>query len=95
VFLFPPRSLDRAFPDCDILEGSTLVACACRYSIVSGVKKGVIFSKAPDSVAYTQTLGKVGGNFGEREDYIIITNFDFFYHDIREYFDPTGGKVRR
>ena len=30
-------------------------------------------------------------NFDEPEDYIIITNFDFFWHDIREKFDPTGG----
>ena len=24
---------------------------------------------------------------------IIITNFDFFWHDVREYFDPTGGSM--
>ena len=24
---------------------------------------------------------------------IIITNFDFFYHDFREYLDPTGGHI--
>jgi hypothetical protein len=61
------------------------------YAIVSGVKKGIILSKNPDDVAYTQTLGQQ--NFDEREDYIIMTNFDFFDHDIREYFDPTGGQI--
>jgi hypothetical protein len=62
------------------------------YAIVSGVKKGVILSKAPSSeglVEYTQTLGQP--NFEERSDYIIMTNFDFFDHDEREHFDPTGG----
>ena len=24
---------------------------------------------------------------------IIITNFDFFFHDFREYLDPTGGHI--
>lgn len=63
------------------------------YAIVSGVKQGSILSKSPEGVAYTQTLGQP--NFGERDDYIIITNFDFFFHDVREQFDPTGGKVFR
>jgi len=40
------------------------------------------------AVAYRQILGQK--NFDEPDDYIIITNFDFFYHDIREGFDPTG-----
>lgn len=61
------------------------------YAIVSGVKKGVILSMSPDGVDYTQTLGKK--NFEERDDYIIMTNFDFFFHDLREWFDPTGGKM--
>jgi len=66
------------------------------YSIVSGVKKGTIISKNAEAagvppVAYRQVLGQP--NFGERDDYIIITNFDFFWHDIREYFDPTGGTI--
>ena len=61
------------------------------YAIISGVKKGVILSRNPDDVAFTQTLGQQ--NFEEREDYVIMTNFDFFHHDIREYADPTGGSV--
>jgi len=64
------------------------------YAIVSGVKKGTILARDPESVAHTQTLGEK--NFDERDDYIIITNFDFFFHDIREMFDPTGwtGKIK-
>jgi len=61
------------------------------YAIVSGVKKGVIIAKDPESVAHLQTLNQPGGNYDERDDYIIITNFDFYFHDIREDFDPTGG----
>ena len=60
------------------------------YAIVSGVQKGVILAKDPDTVAHTQTLGRP--NWGQRDDYIIITNFDFYFHDIREQFDPTGGE---
>ena len=29
-----------------------------------------------------------GGRFS---DYIIMTNFDFYWGDVREWFDPTGG----
>ena len=42
---------------------------------MSGVKKGVIFSKDPDTVAYTQTLNSPTGNFDEPSSYIIMTNF--------------------
>ena len=59
------------------------------YAIVSGVRKGTILSKNPDDVAHVQELGQA--NFEERDDYIIITNFDFFWGDVREWFDPTGG----
>ena len=41
------------------------------YAIVSGVKKGVIVSRDPDSVAHLQILNQP--NFDERDDYIIIT----------------------
>lgn len=58
------------------------------YTIVSGVKKGTIISRNPDDVAYTQALGQE--NMEMREDYIMITNFDFYFHDVREWFDPTG-----
>jgi hypothetical protein len=59
------------------------------YAIVSGVRKGTILAKDPEGVAHTQTLGQP--NFEERDDYIIITNFDYFWGDVREWFDPTGG----
>lgn len=59
------------------------------YAIVSGVRKGTILAKDPDTVAHTQTLGQP--NIYQRDDYIIITNFDFFWDDVRENFDPTGG----
>ena len=38
---------------------------------------------------HSQVLGEV--NYQERSDYVIMTNFDFFWHDVREWFDPTGG----
>lgn len=87
------RKIMESAPDYD--TAVPLVAAAkfvsTEYSIMSGVKKGVILSKDPDNVAYTQTLGQP--NFDERDDYIIITNFDYFFHDIREWFDPTGGQI--
>eukprot|EP00466_Bigelowiella_natans_P007306 jgi/Bigna1/89035/estExt_fgenesh1_pg.C_420136 len=58
------------------------------YAIISGVKKGTILSKNPDNVAFRQVLGQA--NPQEPMEYIIMTNFDFFFHDIREFFDPTG-----
>ena len=67
---------------------STKPYTSTEYAIVSGVQKGMIVSRNPDHVAYRQILGQK--NFDEPDDYIIITNFDFFYHDIREGFDPTG-----
>jgi len=76
----------------DAIEAiSTTKFISTEYAIVSGVKKGAILAKDPESVAHVQTLGQP--NFNERDDYIIITNFDFFFHDIREYFDPTGGQI--
>ena len=60
------------------------------YSIISGVQKGVIISRNPDSVVYNQTLGLP--NVEERIDYIIMTNFDFFFHDFREWLDPSAGQ---
>ena len=61
------------------------------YAIISGVKKGTILARAPDYVAHTQTLPQ--GSTGK--DYILITNFDFYWHDARAWFDPTGGRMFR
>lgn len=58
------------------------------YTIISGAQKGCVISRDPDGVAFRQVLGR--DNPEERSDYIIITNFDFFYRDVREWFDPTG-----
>merc|ERR1712070_1119555 len=57
---------------------------ATEYNIIAGVKKGIIIGRNPDGPAYTIPLNK--------SKYIIMTNFDYIYHDIREWFDPTGGK---
>jgi hypothetical protein len=61
---------------------------ATQYLIMSGVKKGTIIARNPDNVARQLILGQP--NYHCRDDYIIVTNFDYWYHDIREYFDPTS-----
>jgi len=61
---------------------------ATQYLIMSGVKKGTIIARNPNDVSYQLTLGQP--NYHCRDDYIIVTNFDYWYHDIREYFDPTS-----
>jgi len=68
---------------------STAPFASSEYVVVSGVKKGCILARNPDGLAHRQVLGQP--NHGERGDYLIITNFDFFWHDVREWFDPTGG----
>lgn len=57
------------------------------YMILSGVGKGVILAREPDSLVYKMDLDDPG------RDYLIVTNFDYWWHDFREYFDPTGGKL--
>mmetsp|Transcript_15240 Transcript_15240/g.21416 ORF Transcript_15240/g.21416 Transcript_15240/m.21416 type:complete len:398 (-) Transcript_15240:185-1378(-) len=71
----------------DAIEKTPYVST--EYAIVSGVRKGIIMSKNPNNVAFKQILGR--RNPEEPDDYIIITNFDFFFDDVREFFDPTGG----
>ena len=68
---------------------STVPYASTEYAILSGVKKGSILARDPDGVAHVQTLGQE--NYHERADYIIMTNFDYYWHDVREWFDPTGG----
>uniref|UniRef100_A0A7S0JHN9 ceramidase n=1 Tax=Calcidiscus leptoporus TaxID=127549 RepID=A0A7S0JHN9_9EUKA len=75
---------------CAVERLSTVPYASTEYAVISGVRKGTILSRNPDGVAYTQTLGKPASD-KERKEYIIITNFDFFWNDIREWFDPTGG----
>lgn len=72
---------------------TTVPYASTEYAIVSGVQKGQIISRAPEETVHVQTLD--AKNFEQRSDYIIITNFDFFWGDVRAYFDPTGGKIDR
>mmetsp|Transcript_10355 Transcript_10355/g.19603 ORF Transcript_10355/g.19603 Transcript_10355/m.19603 type:complete len:401 (-) Transcript_10355:68-1270(-) len=80
---------------------STTPMVAAMYGVLSGVKKGTIVSRSADGVAHQMVLGQKGGNFECRDDYIIMTNFDYYWRDVREWFDPTGslgkgfGKPRR
>jgi hypothetical protein len=75
---------------CAVDRLATVPYASTEYAIISGVRKGTILSRNPDGVAFTQTLGKPTSS-KERKEYIIVTNFDFFWNDIREWFDPTGG----
>jgi hypothetical protein len=80
---------EEATYDAAVARVKSMPYASTEYAIMSGVNKGTIISRNPDDVAYVQTLGQP--NFEEKKDYLIITNFDFFFHDIREHFDPTGG----
>jgi hypothetical protein len=64
---------------------STTPYASTEYNIISGVKKGTILGRNPDGVAYQLPLSESG------KKYIIMTNFDYNWGDIREIFDPTGG----
>ena len=58
---------------------------ATEYVVMSGVRRGHIVARDPASVAHLSTLGSAA--------YVIVTNFDYWWHDVREYFDPTGGHL--
>lgn len=62
---------------------STRPYIATEYSIISGVKKGIILARNPDGLAYKIDLK-------DEDRYIIMTNFDYVYGDIRERFDYTS-----
>jgi hypothetical protein len=64
---------------------STTPYAATEYNIVSGVKKGTILGRGADGLAYQLPLNETS------KKYIIMTNFDYNWGDIREIFDPTGG----
>ena len=74
--------------DSAVSEIQTMPYTSTEYCIISGVQKGRIISRNPDNVAHLQILDQP--NYKERSDYIIITNFDYFWGDVREWFDPTG-----
>lgn len=64
---------------------STTPYCSTEFNIVSGVKKGTILGRGADGLAYQMPLSE------SDKKYIIMTNFDYNWGDIREIFDPTGG----
>jgi hypothetical protein len=76
--------------ECFIQKVSVAKYVAPMYNIISGVKKGAILARGTDGVTHQLTLGQP--NYGCRDDYIIVTNFDFWDHDIKEWFDPTSEK---
>lgn len=89
---------------CAVKMLSTQPYASTEYAIVSGVKKGTILCRSPDSVAHTLVLpppppppppSATAPLAATRSSYIIITNFDFFWNDAREWFDPTGGRMFR
>ena len=55
---------------------------APEYIVLSGNNKGVILARNPATLAYKIELAK--------KRYIIVTNFDYIYNDVREWFDPTS-----
>merc|ERR1719428_1318197 len=65
---------------------STTPYAASEYNIIAGVKKGVILARNPDVVAYKLPLHE------SKKDYIIMTNFDYPWRDVKELFDPTSVK---
>jgi len=64
---------------------STAPYGATEYNIVAGVGKGTILARNPDGLAYQLPLSE------SNKKYVIMTNFDYIWHDIKEQFDPTGG----
>jgi hypothetical protein len=64
---------------------STTPFASTEYVIVSGVQEGTILSKSCQGLAHRITLGS------GPSDYIIMTNFDYYWNDVREFFDPTAG----
>lgn len=59
---------------------------ASEYNIVAGVGKGVVLARNPDGLAYQLPLAK------SEKDYVLMTNFDYIWHDVKELFDPTSVK---
>lgn len=72
-----------------VQAASSKTLTATQYLVIGGVRKGTILARNPDNLAYQLTLGK--RSYLCRDDYIIMTNFDYVFHDVREWFDPTGG----
>lgn len=65
---------------------STTPYGATEFNIISGVRKGTILARNPGGLAYQMPLSE------SSKKYIIMTNFDYIWGDVKEIFDPTGGK---
>jgi len=65
---------------------STTPYAASEYNIVSGVRKGTILARNPDGLAYQLPLSE------SSKKYIIMTNFDYIWGDVREIFDSNAAK---
>lgn len=63
---------------------STEPYAATEYNIISGVQKGVILARNPDDLYHKLILGP------NKNDHILITNFDYWDHDFRAHLDPTS-----
>ena len=70
---------------------STTPYVASECNIVAGVKKGVILARNPGGLAYSLPRNK------SDKKYVLMTNFDHPWHDIKENFDPSvvKGRYRR
>ena len=68
----------------NVVESAHFVAT--EYVVMSGVRRGHIVARDPSNVAHLSTLGPSAA-------YVIVTNFDYWWHDVREYLDPTGGHL--
>lgn len=80
--------------ECAVETISTVPFASTEYSIISGATKGTVIARTTSSVSHTLELGKLDVDIDD-PNYIIMTNFDFYFHDIREYFDATGGRIDR
>lgn len=69
---------------------STVPFTAPIYLTIGGVRQGTILARNPDGVAHQLVLGDQ-----ENPRYIVITNFDYWNDDWREWFDPTADFHRR
>jgi hypothetical protein len=63
---------------------STRPYASTEFNIISGNQKGVILARNPDDLYHKLTLGP------NKNDYILMTNFDYWDHDFKEWLDPTS-----
>lgn len=56
------------------------------YNLISGPQSGAILARNPEGYENKIELTK-------DDKYIIVTNFDWWNNDIREFFDQTAGEI--